>query len=104
MWLNISNNNKARTSYDCFKQAIQQCGAPIKMRGDKGNENKMITKHIILLRQNNIGGCIGGKFTRDTCIEHFWHEHNNNIMQKFRSKFEELEELNLLDCAQNSDS
>ena len=24
IWLNISNNNKARTSYDCFKQAIQR--------------------------------------------------------------------------------
>ena len=71
MWLNISNNNKARTSYNCFKQAIQQCGAPIKMRGDKRSENKMSAKHITLLQQNNIGGCIGGNSTRDTRIERF---------------------------------
>ena len=102
-WLNISNNNKARTSYDCFKQAIQQHGALIKMRGDKGSENKMIAKHMTLLWQNNIGGYIGGKSTRNALIDCFWHEHNNNVMQKFRSEFEELEELNLLDCTLNSD-
>lgn len=38
IWLNASNNNKARTSCDCFKQAIQQHGALMKMREDKGSK------------------------------------------------------------------
>lgn len=71
LWLNISNNNLARASHEYFKKAIEECGSPIKMREDKGSENRLIVKHLIFLRQNSIGGHIGGKLTRNARTERF---------------------------------
>ena len=51
----------------------------------------MISKYIMLVRQNNIGGYIGRKSTCNTRIERFWREHNSNAMQRFQSEFEESE-------------
>ena len=71
LWLNVSNNNLAKTSHNYFAEAIQEHGAPIKMRSDKGNENRMIAKHIILVCQDNVGSCIGGRLIRNTRIKCF---------------------------------
>jgi hypothetical protein len=75
----------------------------MKMRGDKGCENRMIGKHMMLLRNNSCGGYIGGKSTRNTRIERFWREHNTNVTKSFQNEFIELEELDLLEASKNSD-
>ena len=73
------------------------------MRSVESSENRMIAKHMILLRDNDPGGYVGGNFKHNTRIERFWCECNANIMQHFRNEFEELEELNLLDTSNNAD-
>ena len=69
IWLKCAGNNFAKTSYDYFTDVIKIHIPSIKMRGDKGSENRMIAKHMILLRNDSTGGYIGGRLTHNTRIE-----------------------------------
>lgn len=73
------------------------------MRGDKGIENRMIVKHMILLRNNDAGSCISGRSKYNTRIERFCSEYNTNAMRNFCQEFEELKDLNLLEASNNAD-
>ena len=103
IWLICSDNNRADTTYGYFLNAIQEFQCPFQVRGDKGVENKMIAKHMIAIRGENMKGFLGGKSTHNTRIERFWREYNKNVMIKFYDEFIELEQLGFLDRTNNND-
>ena len=73
---------------------------PSQVRGDCRTENRLITKHMILLRDKEpFKGCIGGKSTYNTRIEPLWGDHNANATKHFKQAFEDLEVLLCLDTS-----
>ena len=69
IWLKISDNNRATTAYEYFKNAIEEYECPLQVRSDKGSENRLIAKHMIAIRGDEMRGFIGGKSTHNTRIE-----------------------------------
>ena len=85
------------------KHAIQKHQCPFQVRGDKGAENRMIAKHVIAIRGEDIRGYTGGRSCHNTRIERFWGEHNRNVMGKYAAEFTYLEQLDLLDRHDEND-
>ena len=72
MWLKYSNNNRGNNAYDFFKEVVDKNVTPLQVRGNKGSENILIAKHMVMLCNAQQRGCVGCKFTHDTRIERFW--------------------------------
>ena len=49
MWLKYSNNNRGITSYNLFIESINEHIAPLQVRADKGSENRLIVKHMVIV-------------------------------------------------------
>ena len=49
MWLKCSNNDRGNTSCDFLKEAINEHIAPLKVRGNKGSENRLIEKCMVMV-------------------------------------------------------
>ena len=58
MWIKYSNNNRVNTSYDLLKEAIDEKAAPLQVRGDKGSENRLMAKHMVIARNAKFRGHI----------------------------------------------
>ena len=104
VWLKCSNNNLADAACNYFLDAIQKHQCPFQVRGDKGAENRMIAKHVIAIRGEDIRGYTGGRSCHNTRIERFWGECNRNVMGKYAAEFTYLEQLDLLDRHDENDS
>ena len=103
IWLKCANNNKAETVYNHFIKSITEFQCPYQVRGDKGSENRLIAKHMMILRGSDMNGFIGGRSTHNTRIERLWREYNNNVMDKFSQQFKHLEQIGILDRNNNID-
>ena len=67
--LKCANNNRAEIVYNYFAHSIIEFQCLYQVRGDKGSENQLITKHMIILRQSEMKGFIGNRSTHNTRIE-----------------------------------
>ena len=76
-----------------FEDGIIKCITPLQIRGDKGSENRLITKHMVIVLNGLYRGFTGGRSTRNARIEHFWIECNVNATINFKNKYERLESL-----------
>ncbi len=47
VYLKASNNNRAETVLQCFKEAVAQFGLPSRVRSDKGGENVQVAAHML---------------------------------------------------------
>ena len=103
IWLKCANNNRAETVHNHFIQSINEFQCPFQVRGDKGSENRLIAKHMIILRGTETRGFIGGRSTHNTRIERLWREYNNNAMDHYLATFTNLEELGILNRHDNID-
>ena len=103
IWLKYTNNNRADTTYTYFLKAMKVYECPFQVRKDKGVENKIITKYMIIIRGENIRGFIRDKSTYNTRIKRFWWEYNTNVMKIFYDEFTNLEQLDYLDRTDNND-
>ena len=83
--------------------AIEEKKCPLQVRGGKGVENRLIAKHVIAIRGDDMRGFIGGKSTRNTRIERFWREHNVNVAKMCVDEFIRLEQLGYLDRLDDDD-
>ena len=79
LWLKCSINNKAETAYDLILKDAQENVTPLQVRGDMGVENKILAKHMILMRNSTHNGFIGARYVYNTRIDRFWREHNTTV-------------------------
>ena len=102
-WLKWSSNDRGNTSCYFIEESISKCIAPLQVRDDKGSNNRLIAKHVVMVRNGICRRCIGGRSTNNTQIERFWRECNVNVMIHFRNKFERLESLGHIDPDHSTD-
>ena len=70
MWLKCTNNNRAETVYNYFIYSITEFQCPFQVRSDKGSENRLIIKHMIILIGTEMCRFISRRSTHNTRIEH----------------------------------
>ena len=46
-----------------FKEAISKYVTPLQVRGNDGSKNRLISKHVVVVRNTQFQGCIGGRST-----------------------------------------
>ena len=83
IWLKCTDNNRAEITYKICLHAIDECQCLLQVRSDLGVENELAAKHMLMIRGNDIKGCIGGKPTHNTRIERCWGECNTNAIDFF---------------------
>lgn len=44
-------NNRAETVYRLFREAMRECGWPLRVRSDKGGENIDVARAMIAVRE-----------------------------------------------------
>ena len=59
LWLKCSINNKSETAYDLFLKDARDNVNPFQVRGDMGVENRLLSKHMMSLRNSAHNGFIG---------------------------------------------
>ena len=67
----MSDNNRAVTACEYFKNTIEEYQYPLQVHSNKGVENRMIIKHMIVIRGDKMRDFIGSKSTHNTRIEQF---------------------------------
>lgn len=58
--MRASSNNRPTTVLDGFLEAVQEYGVPLRMRGDRGGENILVSVWMILSRGANRGSYLWG--------------------------------------------
>ena len=69
IWLKSLDNNRAVTTYEYFQNAIEEYQYLLQVRRDKGVENRMIAKYIIVIRGYEMRSFISDKSTHNTRID-----------------------------------
>lgn len=65
--IRASDNNRASTVLDLFLESVDQYGAPSRVRGDRGMENKLVAIWMIQKWGLNRGSFIWGTYV---CYQH----------------------------------
>ncbi|KAL0568312.1 hypothetical protein V5O48_013680 [Marasmius crinis-equi] len=91
--IQTSTNNRASTVLENFLHAVDNHGAPSRVRGDYGTENKLVALYMILKKGQNRGSFIWGSSTRNTRIERLWVEVGRQFARQWRAFFFRLEAL-----------
>lgn len=96
IYIEVANNNKARTVLNMFIKGTRECGLPKRVRGDKGSENFAV-KDYMFEKSENPSPYIFGRSVHNTRIERLWRDVNIQVSYIFKSHFESLEQEGVLD-------
>ncbi|TFY76459.1 hypothetical protein EWM64_g7555 [Hericium alpestre] len=91
-----STNNLALTVLSLFLGAIEEHGAPSRVRGDRGGENIEVSVWMIQHRGPNRASFMWGSSTRNTRIERMWVEVGTQFARRWRAFFTKLEDIHHL--------
>lgn len=79
-----------------FLRAIKEHGIPLRVRGDRGGENRDVSILMILLRGPNHSSFMWGSSVFNTRIERLWVEVGRRFARSWRAFFVRLEKRHLL--------
>lgn len=80
-----------------FMEAIMKYGIPLRVRGDRGGENRDVSVLMILVRGLKRASFMWGSSTSNTRIEQLWVEVGTQFARRWRAFFFRLEWLHNLD-------
>ena len=60
--MRVSNNNRADTVLDVFREAVKHWGFPSRVRGDHGTENIKVAAYVVYYRGAGRSSYIWGRF------------------------------------------
>jgi hypothetical protein len=93
VFLKCIDNNKSKTVYGCFKEAVAKYGIPKKVRTDQGMENLDIARYML----DNGYGMITGKSVHNQRVERMWRDVYEGVLSYFHDLFFYMEEESILD-------
>ena len=96
VYLHASSNNKAKTVYRLFREAVRECGWPSRVRSDKGGENIDVARAMLTIRGTGRSH-ITGSSVHNQRIERLWRDTFRCVGQLYYTQFYDLEECGLLD-------
>ena len=98
VYLKCSNNNRADTVLNLFKEAVNMYGLPSRVQGDAGGENVDVSKFLLMhpLRGPRQGSVIVGKSVHNQRIERMWRDVFQGVLGMYYNIFYYLEEIHLL--------
>ena len=72
VYLRCSSNNRARTVYSLFVDAVRLYGLPSRVRSDQGRENYLVAQHMLEHRGVDCRSMLVGSSVHNHRIECFW--------------------------------
>ena len=99
MYLHCSNNNQADTVLSIFREAVNVCGLPSRIRVDLGGENVDVAMFILThpLRGPGRSSVIVGKSVHNQRIERLWRDVFEGVLGFYHGLFKHLELVDALD-------
>ena len=100
VYLHCSNNNRANTVLELFREAVAKYGLPSRIRIDKGGENVDVSMYLLdhPLRVPNRCTVIVGKSVHNQRIERLWRDVYEGVVILYHSLFTHLESVHMLDA------
>lgn len=95
VFLKASNNNRASTVFNAFREAITKYNIPSRVRTDLGLENIEVARFMVNTRGVNRGSIITGTSVHNQRIERLWRDVNSIVCARFRNIFADLERIGL---------
>ena len=83
VWLKYSSNNRVENACDLFLKAARDHVIPFQGRGYMYSENKLLSKHMILLCNTSHNGYTCCRSARKSRIERFGHKYNTMVKDLF---------------------
>ena len=97
IYLEANLNNRAETVLAAFLRGVEGVGhIPLRVRADKGSENREVSLWMIVARGENRGSFITGRSVHNQRIERIWRE-VNRWMTSFHLIFQHLRQIDLYD-------
>src|SRR3954470_6654462 len=88
LWLEAADNKRARTLVRYFDKSASHLGAPLRVRCDKGKENKHIMLKMHLLRDGTIHKpVLAGRSIHNTRIERLWGKYTELLVRSIKRYF-----------------
>ena len=97
VYLQCSTNNRAITVLSLFKDAVDNCGVPSRVRSDKGGENFLVCRYMIAVKGLNRGSHIAGSSLHNQRIERIWRDVYQCVCSTYHEIFYSLESVGALE-------
>lgn len=100
VFLRCLTNNTQETVFASIKEAVQKWGKPSRVRANKGGENLLVGKWMVINQGPGRGSSIQGKSCHNQRIERMWRDVFATAIRDFYAIFRSMEDgaSRILDC------
>lgn len=103
VYLRASDNNMADTVEVLFRDAVNICGWPSRVRCDKGGENINVARAMLNVRGTGQRRVLVGNSVHNQRIERLWRDVFRCVCHYFYSRFYAMEEMGILNPIRDAD-